>query len=263
MTQGLIGVFKRHMHMLHGENSPFDPIEIFSAKSLTEFDDAVTRRAFGFRTVHEYYRMGSSAQYVPDIRIPTLILSALDDPIASYKTIPVYETKANPNVILATTLRGGHIGWYQGIIPTRWFQEPVVDFITAMFEAYHGLPAEHRSKFLQAAKGALPITHLDKSQSTTKHEKPLPTSRHDKATKTDEIDEKTSVADSKEETALTQFASTESKVKWLRKIVSILGKGTETDGDPHARILRRAATVCFSIAFGYWAGRQRLSRARR
>ncbi|KAJ3109959.1 hypothetical protein HDU96_007038 [Phlyctochytrium bullatum] len=166
MTQGLINMFQRHQHMLHtGPQSPFDPHEVATAKSLTEFDDAVTRRAFGFRTVHEYYRMGSSAQYVPDIRIPTLFLSALDDPIASYKTLPVFEAKANPNIIIATTARGGHIGWYEGLVPTRWFQRPVVEFVKAMFEAYLSIPPASRHLFLEAAHNV--------------HPHPLPTPAHE------------------------------------------------------------------------------------
>ncbi|KAJ3097812.1 hypothetical protein HDU97_004548 [Phlyctochytrium planicorne] len=158
MTQGLIGVYQRHAHMLESDpDHPYEPHNIKSAKSLTEFDDHVTRRAFGFRTVHEYYRMGSSAQFVPDIRIPTLFFSALDDPIASYKTLPVYEALANPNVVIATTRRGGHIGWFEGwIFPTRWFQKPVVEFLVRILEAYESLPAEDKGRFLESRHEHLP-----------------------------------------------------------------------------------------------------------
>jgi predicted alpha/beta-fold hydrolase len=113
----------------------FDMKQIESSKSITEFDDAVTRRVFGFRTVHEYYRKGSSAQYVPDIEIPGLLFSALDDPIAHHEAIPVYEVWGNPNIVLATTAKGGHIGWFTGFFrPQRWFAKPVGDFFHALFE---------------------------------------------------------------------------------------------------------------------------------
>ncbi|KAJ3184482.1 hypothetical protein HK101_009852 [Irineochytrium annulatum] len=145
MTQGLIGVYQRHQRVLDAHASGrFNPDEVARATSLTEFDDAVTRRAFGFRTVHEYYRMGSSAQFVPDIRIPMLLFTATDDPIASHKAIPRYEVKENPYVVLATTDAGGHIGWYQGIWPRRWFQKPVVEFIKMAFDAYESIPDELR-----------------------------------------------------------------------------------------------------------------------
>jgi predicted alpha/beta-fold hydrolase len=112
----------------------FDMKQIESSKIITEFDEAVTRRVFGFRTVHEYYRKGSSAQYVPDIEIPGLLFSALDDPIAHQEAIPVHEVWGNPNIILATTSKGGHIGWFTGFFrPQRWFAKPVGDFFHAFF----------------------------------------------------------------------------------------------------------------------------------
>ncbi|KAJ3053607.1 hypothetical protein HK102_011677, partial [Quaeritorhiza haematococci] len=82
MTQNLIGVYKKHMHAFEGTTT-IDHQKVFKAKTLTEFDDACTRLVFKFRTVDEYYRKGSSGQYVPDVAIPTLLLSAIDDPVAT------------------------------------------------------------------------------------------------------------------------------------------------------------------------------------
>ncbi|KAJ3046088.1 hypothetical protein HDV00_003838 [Rhizophlyctis rosea] len=133
LAQSLIQMFRRHMH--HFVNaSEFDMEQIMKARSIIEFDDQVTRRAFKYRTVHEYYRRGSSAQYVPDVAIPTLLLSALDDPVASSEAIPYYEAMSNPHVLLATTDRGGHLGWFEGIWPRRWFAEPVTQFATVVIE---------------------------------------------------------------------------------------------------------------------------------
>ncbi|KAI8996732.1 Alpha/Beta hydrolase protein, partial [Gaertneriomyces semiglobifer] len=134
MTQNLIRVFKQHMHAF--VNAPFDVSQVLNAKFIYEFDDFLTRKAFKYRTVHEYYRRGSSAQYVPDIRIPMLLFSALDDPIAPKEAIPTFEVKENPFVVLATTQHGGHLGWFSGVTPKRWFAGPVGEFIRSIVEAY-------------------------------------------------------------------------------------------------------------------------------
>ncbi|KAJ1551903.1 hypothetical protein HK405_013476, partial [Cladochytrium tenue] len=137
MAQSLQRLYQRHKEMIDSNPSvQLSPTAILSAKSLPEFDAALTARAFGFRTVNEYYRRASSAQYVPDISVPALLLSALDDPVASRHAIPYPEVLANPHVLLATTDRGGHIGWFEGVRRIRrWSGRPVVEFLAALASA--------------------------------------------------------------------------------------------------------------------------------
>ncbi|KAJ3410502.1 hypothetical protein HDV05_003692 [Chytridiales sp. JEL 0842] len=175
MAQNLVGVYKKHQKVIDAHPEiEFDAKQIDAIRSITEFDDAVTRRVFGFRTVHEYYRKGSSAQYVPDIEIPCLLFSALDDPIAHSEAIPVYEVWGNPNVILATTTKGGHIGWFEGIFkPTRWFARPLGDFIQAILSANESIPQD-----------LLPQLEAERQEQLNKNEKwkhehlPHPPLRH-------------------------------------------------------------------------------------
>ncbi|KAJ3291468.1 hypothetical protein HK104_006083 [Borealophlyctis nickersoniae] len=149
LGQNLIKMFRKHMHHFQ-DTLRVTPKTLSTVRTITEFDDLVTRRAFNFRTVHEYYRRNSSAQFVPDIAIPTLLLSALDDPVVPKEAIPLYEAEANGNVILATTERGGHLGWFEGTgvwgMPKRWNPEPVAQFVTAIVEAWSSLPPDMRRK---------------------------------------------------------------------------------------------------------------------
>ncbi|KAJ3249120.1 hypothetical protein HDU78_007082 [Chytriomyces hyalinus] len=147
LATSLINFFKLHMRVFISAEDPLarmhsiNPSEVLNAKYLNEFDDAATRRMFKFRTVSEYYRMASSAQYLPDVCIPTLLLSDLDDPVAMSKSIPVADVIANPNVVLATTRRGGHIGWYEGFWNLkRWYPKPILEFCSAVIKD-HQTPA--------------------------------------------------------------------------------------------------------------------------
>lgn len=51
-----------------------------------------------------------------DIKVPVFALSSLDDPVITKHNIPYNEFPRNPNLILAVTRTGGHIGWYTGIL---------------------------------------------------------------------------------------------------------------------------------------------------
>ncbi|KAI8606921.1 Alpha/Beta hydrolase protein, partial [Chytriomyces sp. MP71] len=141
MTRSLIDIYKRHRNKFekspdHPTHSgPIESHKILKARYLPDFDELATRRIFGFRSVSEYYRMGSSAQYLPDVRIPCLLLSDLDDPIAQRSAIPVADVLGNPYLVLATTRCGGHIGWFEGwVVPTRWFPTPVMEFVNAIVD---------------------------------------------------------------------------------------------------------------------------------
>ncbi|KAI8826648.1 Alpha/Beta hydrolase protein [Fimicolochytrium jonesii] len=134
LTQNLIRVFKKHSSKLSGTDI-FDAGKLLKARYLYEFDNLLTRVMFKYRTVHEYYRKASSAQYIPDIRVPFLVLTALDDPISPPEVLPYFEVYENPHCIMATTKRGGHIGWFEGWFRTsRWHQRPIGEFIGAIVE---------------------------------------------------------------------------------------------------------------------------------
>lgn len=64
-----------------------------------------------YDSVDEYYKDASSAQRVKDVRVPLLVINAVDDPIAPADAIPRTELANNPNCITAITPGGGHLGW--------------------------------------------------------------------------------------------------------------------------------------------------------
>jgi hypothetical protein len=78
-------------------------------RSLYEFDDRFTAPVSGFGTADRYYGQCNSAQFVPEIRQPTLIVTAADDPL-----IPIDmfgRLKLPPSVMLHVTRGGGHLGF--------------------------------------------------------------------------------------------------------------------------------------------------------
>ena len=78
-------------------------------------DEALTAPCFGFPSVDAYYADASADQRVKGIGVPLLIMNAADDPIAQYNVkAGVFDAEtlaANPNLVVAVTATGGHLGW--------------------------------------------------------------------------------------------------------------------------------------------------------
>jgi len=100
-----------------------------------DYDSRITCKILGFQNPEQYYRQVSCVNYLEKIKVPVLALSSLDDPVVTKDCIPYEEFKSNPNLILATTRAGGHIGWFTGVkAPQRWYSYPVVEFLETVLE---------------------------------------------------------------------------------------------------------------------------------
>lgn len=82
-----------------------------SILSLRDFDEVYTSKAHGFIDAADYYAKCSCKQFLPNIKVPTLIINALNDSFLSPECYPVKEAKNNPNLYLEMPLYGGHVGF--------------------------------------------------------------------------------------------------------------------------------------------------------
>ncbi|RCK54642.1 hypothetical protein Cantr_04258 [Candida viswanathii] len=98
--------------------------EKYEVKFLKQFDDKFTAKLFGLNSADEYYRNASPLQRLLKVRVPTIILNSLDDPIVGSRSLPVSEINLNPYLTMVTTTNGGHIGWFT-LNGARWYVEPV------------------------------------------------------------------------------------------------------------------------------------------
>ena len=106
--------------------------EISNCKSSLEFDTKFTIKLYGYESPEKYYHDASVVHRLENIKIPVLALSSKDDPIVSPRCIPYDRLKEIPNVVLAVTFIGGHVSWYTGIKPERWYSKPCLEFLDAV-----------------------------------------------------------------------------------------------------------------------------------
>lgn len=101
----------------------FDPEGLSRARTIYDFDDAVTAPVHGFASARDYYEKSSSLHFLANIRLKTLLLSAADDPFLPAEVLARAEQVAahNPALTVEFHRAGGHVGFIGGARPWRPF----------------------------------------------------------------------------------------------------------------------------------------------
>jgi predicted alpha/beta-fold hydrolase len=111
--------------------------KVYGSRTLVEFDDHATGPLHGFRDAAEYYRRSSSNQFLPDIRVPTLLFHARNDPFLPPRAIPHQAVQENPWLFPAFARQGGHVGFLGGTVPglpTFWSDQESARFLEVMLK---------------------------------------------------------------------------------------------------------------------------------
>ena len=105
---------------------------------------------FGYKTIKEYYDDASCAFHLQTTAKPLLCLASKDDPLVYpwLLSIPQKAAQTNPNIIFATTARGGHLGWLEN--GEGWFgMRPWLPRVAC--EYFKACLANQKDKSLKAA----------------------------------------------------------------------------------------------------------------
>ena len=87
------------------------------ARTFWEFDDAVTAPLHGFKDATDYYHRSSSKRFLAEVRVPTHLIHAEDDPFLPPDEIPRVAAAENPYLTTQITAGGGHVGFITGSGP--------------------------------------------------------------------------------------------------------------------------------------------------
>lgn len=96
---------------------------IASLRTLEDFDNLITGPLHGFRDAQDYYAQSSSLPYLGAIRLKTLLINAVDDPMLPPEVLDEVREIADQNPALETEFvrKGGHAGFITGSVPWRPF----------------------------------------------------------------------------------------------------------------------------------------------
>ena len=90
---------------------------------MWDFDDVVTAPVQGFNDASDYYARSSSIGFIDRVRVPTLLLSAADDPFLPPAVLDDVRRIAvrNSNLTIEFPRSGGHVGFVSGANPLKPF----------------------------------------------------------------------------------------------------------------------------------------------
>ena len=80
-------------------------------RTFQQFDDRYTAPIHGFRDAADYWARNSCRQFLPQIRLPTLLVNAANDPFLGERCYPREEAAASDFFHFESPSTGGHVGF--------------------------------------------------------------------------------------------------------------------------------------------------------
>ncbi len=111
----------------------FNADVVRAAATLREFDNEVTAPLHGYRNTDDYWLRASAKPGLIDVRVPTLLLNAQNDPFLPAWALPTVQ-QVSSSVTLDFPSDGGHVGFFSSssLIPffgdSTWMPKRVLHF---------------------------------------------------------------------------------------------------------------------------------------
>jgi predicted alpha/beta-fold hydrolase len=108
-----------------------DTAALATVRTFHQFDDLYTAPLHGFAGAEDYWARASSCFLLGDIRVPTLMVSARNDPFLAGGCYPREQAEANPMLCLEMPRSGGHLGFVAfGDAGRYWSERRAVEFLS-------------------------------------------------------------------------------------------------------------------------------------
>lgn len=107
----------------HNSDFPFTHLKDYAFKSVLDFDELVVAPMYGFRDAADYYRQCSSAQFLPHVKKPLLLIHAASDPWIPNEPLFKIAANASDMCCILSTVDGGHVGFHVQKSSATWFDK--------------------------------------------------------------------------------------------------------------------------------------------
>lgn len=109
-------------------NPIFERTDVSAIRTIYDFDDRITAPHFGFGDAPNYYKTQSAQNFLSQIRVPTLLLTAQDDPMVPFNVYSHPAIRKNPLIQLLAPAHGGHVAFLAKETPRFWADEAILDW---------------------------------------------------------------------------------------------------------------------------------------
>ncbi len=100
-----------------------------SARSVRDYDERFISPRYGFRGADDYYGLCAPLHYMPEIRVPTLVLAACDDPWIPAEYYRSFKWSDNPSLLSVMAEGGGHLGFHSADSTQPWCDTVLEKFL--------------------------------------------------------------------------------------------------------------------------------------
>jgi hypothetical protein len=109
--------------------TPEERARILQARTIVEFDNAVTAPRHGWRDAAQYYAVNSSIRFLPQVEAPLVVIHSRDDPMVPVGPYMAVDWTALPTTQLVLTAHGGHVGFH-GRDRYPWYVGAAAEFLS-------------------------------------------------------------------------------------------------------------------------------------
>jgi predicted alpha/beta-fold hydrolase len=130
-VKGLMSRYARK-HKLFPQRYPI--VGLRPVRTVRQFDDVITAPHFGYRDAQDYYDHVGAKRVAAQIRVPTLMIIAQDDPFVPLASFIAVKISENPAIQFVAPQHGGHCGFiskHPGL-ERFWAEQRIVDFCAAL-----------------------------------------------------------------------------------------------------------------------------------
>ena len=103
--------------------------QVLATKNLQEFQNSYFEMA-GYVDYASYNQAVNPIYVFENVKIPLMVLNSEDDPVCSIKNFEPYKqtVQGMPNIVVVTTKKGSHCGFYEGIQTKSWASRLIADY---------------------------------------------------------------------------------------------------------------------------------------
>jgi predicted alpha/beta-fold hydrolase len=109
-----------HRHLLAGLKLDFERLSLApdlrralsEVETILEFDERILAPLMGFAGAADYYNRAMALPLLPEIRVPTLVIHARDDPWIPFASYRDFDWTGNARLLPLFPAHGGHLGFH-------------------------------------------------------------------------------------------------------------------------------------------------------
>ena len=110
-------------------NAPEECEVLRRVRSVLEYDERFISPRYGYRDAQDYYELCSPQLFMPEIRVPTMVLAAGDDPWIPAEHYREVKWADNPWLLPVMPETGGHVGFHGEASMRPWCDLAVEKFL--------------------------------------------------------------------------------------------------------------------------------------